>query len=205
MKVTYLDHMGTDLSVVNAARVSFAKESEWEVFEPFDCMNWPNCDEVGCHEPEEYELSEKDTKLIAYLAKHNHWTPFAHTAISLHLKLPFFVAAQVKKHQVGFVVNEVSRRYVDSEPEFYMPEKWRKRAVNVKQGSSEETVEYPFDVSVSVYNVLLREYKSLLEHGVCPEQARMVLPLSTYTEFWMTGSLAAWARMYKQRSHSVSC
>jgi len=176
MEVKYLDHMGSDLTVANAARVSFAKETK--------------------------EFSDKDAKLISFLARHGHWTPFGHPQVSLHLKVPFFVAAQIKKHQVGLVVNEVSRRYVDSEPEFYKPEMWRKRADNAKQGSSGEQADlYPYaQEQPSYYATVSLMYNELLRSGVCPEQARMVLPLSTYTEFWMTGSLAAWSRMYNLRS-----
>lgn len=216
MKVTYLNHMGDDLTVVNAARVSFGKNSEWAWVEKEKRMGDGEWVPVKC----DPHLSEKDKKLISYLAKHNHWTPFAHCQVSLHLKVPFFVAAQVKKHQVGFVVNEVSRRYVDEEPEFYMPETWRRRAESVKQGSTDEAVEvlehpegledlwggndnkwHPhLHVSYASHQVSLDTYRWLLRSGVCPEQARMVLPLSTYTEFWMTGSLAGWARVYDQRT-----
>lgn len=120
MKVEYIDHLGTDLSVVNAARVSFDKTSTWE----------DECDENSV-------LSERDAKLIDYLAKHNHWSPFAHTSIQLRIKAPIFVARQLVKHQVGLVWNEVSRRYVASEPEFYFPDVFRTKAENVKQGSSD--------------------------------------------------------------------
>lgn len=174
MEVKYIDHMGSDLTVVNAARVSFAKRKE--------------------------SLDDKDIRLIRYLAKHGHWTPFAHPQITLKLKVPFFVANQIKKHQVGFVVNEVSRRYVDTPPAYYEPE-WRVRAENVKQGSGGP---YPDSLPESHYkrvrNVCDEVYEELLERGVAPEQARMVLPLSTYTEFWMTGSLYGWANLYNLRS-----
>ena len=200
MKVTYKDHMGDDLTVVNAARVSFRKSSSLGVA----YRHW----EEGL-EPEEVL---RDRKLIAYLAKHNHWTPFAHPQISLHFKVPFFVANQIKKHQVGFVVNEVSRRYVDSDPEFYVPDVWRARADNVKQGSSDKPVfteatyvqtdydSYNGADYTELHDIILGVYRELLNDGVCPEQARMVLPLSTYTEFWMSGSLSAWARLVNQRS-----
>lgn len=127
-RVEYLDHMGSDLSVVNAARVSFAKESDWVDEQPGEC-------------PSVLKLPEQDKKLINYLAKHNHWSPFAHTSISFRVKAPIFVARQLVKHQVGLVWNEVSRRYVDDEPEFYFPEVWRGRPVNAKQGSSGEIIE----------------------------------------------------------------
>ena len=120
MQVKVIDVMGTDLSVVNAARVSFAKEHK--------------------------ELDGiKDTKLIKYLAEHNHWSPFGHASMQFHVKAPIFVARQLVKHQVGLVWNEVSRRYVDDEPEFYIPKEWRLKAEDKKQGSSEETIEYNID------------------------------------------------------------
>ena len=118
MEVELIDWMGTDLTVVNAARVSFDKISDW--------VSTPEAD----------ELRSSDTKLIKYLAKHDHWSPFAHTSVQLHVKAPIFIARQLGKHQVGLVWNEVSRRYVDSEPEFYTPDRWRMAAENVKQGSS---------------------------------------------------------------------
>ena len=139
MSVTFIDVMSDDIGVVNAARVSFAKESHWEFTES---------PQQGCDPDELYVthvLSEQDQKLIKYLAKHNHWSPFAHTSLSLRVKAPIFVARQLAKHQVGAAWNEVSRRYVDEEPEFYLPKTWRKAAKNVKQGSSDEKLEmlYP--------------------------------------------------------------
>lgn len=191
MNVTLIDHMGSDLSVCNAARVSFDKTSEWEVksfstHEGFDAY--------------ELELSVRDTKLINYLAKHNHWTPFGHAFASFRIKAPIFVARQLGKHQVGLVWNEVSRRYVDNEPEFFVPEKWRKKADNVKQGSSDEEVvlDDP-DFFGYWYDYANKVYKNLLNAGVCPEQARMVLPQSLYTEWIWSGSLAAFARVCKLR------
>ena len=185
--VNYFNHMGSDLDVVNAARVSFDKESQWEVA-------------AGYRRYDTGILSEKDQKLIHYLAKHNHWTPFGHTSISLRIKAPIFVARQLGKHQVGFVWNEVSRRYVDSEPEFYIPDAWRKRAENVKQGSADEAVEEPVDVWVKNFtSEALSFYKDLLKAEVCPEQARMILPQNMMTEWIWTGSLAAYARVCKLR------
>lgn len=172
MTVSLVDKMGTDLSVANAARVSFAKYKE--VFD------------------------ERDERLIRYLAKHGHWTPFAHTAVSLRVKAPLFVARQLGKHQVGLTWNEVSRRYVDDEPSFHQPTAWRRRAENVKQGSSDETV----DVGPNLHFLLRtakRVYRELIEDGVCPEQARMVLPQSMLTEWIWTGSLYAFARVCKLR------
>lgn len=201
MKATLIDHMGSDLSVVNAARVSFAKMSEWD-------GEWLKGDDgLYCVK----QLSDRDAKLISYLAKHDHWTPFAHTAITVHVKAPLFVARQLGKHQVGMVWNEVSRRYVTDEPEFYEPEVWRKAAENVKQGSSEEEVNgvyFPFVDYGSNGKYLdyiencLAAYKVLLEQGVCPEQARMVLPQSMYTEWYWTGNLVSFANMWKLRTDS---
>ena len=193
-RVEYLDHMGSDLSVVNAARVSFAKESAWIDEQPGEC-------------PSILKLSEQDQKLINYLAKHNHWSPFAHTSISFRIKAPIFVARQLVKHQVGLVWNEVSRRYVDDEPEFYFPSVWRGRPVNAKQGSSGEIcladvldVDTMWDIFPSeVVETSLICYQNLINVGVAPEQARMVLPQNTMTEWIWTGSLMAFARVCKLR------
>lgn len=192
MSVTLVDHMGSDLSVVNAARVSFDKESEWEKFSE-ENHGWQ-------------VLSEQDAKLINYLAKHNHWSPFAHTSIQLRVKAPIFVARQLVKHQVGGVWNEVSRRYVDSEPEFWFPEVWRGRPVNAKQGSS-GVVNYqgmildegqnamPWEVCATA----LKMYLDMLDAGVAPEQARMILPQNMQTEWYWTGSLMFFCRVCRER------
>jgi len=181
--------MGSDLSVVNAARVSFAKESEWVGINPEDGLD-------------SVQLSEKDQKLIAYLAKHNHWTPFAHAFLSFRIKAPIFVARQLVKHQVGLAWNEVSRRYVDDEPEFFQPE-WRMRAENVKQGSAGE---FDKDMQAAInaifwdaVDVSYSAYEELLKLGVAPEQARAVLNLNHHTEWIWSGSLAAFARVCKLR------
>ena len=191
MKVEYIDHMGSDLSVVNAARVSFDKESELDYNEPKS---------VGY-------LKEADRKLISYLAAHGHWSPFAHTSISMRWKAPIFVARQLHKHQVGMTVNEVSRRYVKAAPELWWPEKWRKAAENVKQGSSEEefipTETLKGAMNDVAYTVNI-DYKELLKQGLCPEQARMFLPLNVMTEWIWTGSLYAWARVWKQRTYPTA-
>ena len=190
MKVELIDHMGTDLTVVNAARVSFNKESSYTL------------NEMGEH------LEEKDIKLLKYLAKHNHFTPFTHCTVTLREKVPLFVARQRFKHQIGFSYNEISRRYVDEEPEFYTPEEWRGKADNKKQGSSEEIIDINPPTQngramVDNYQQILHQckwgYNWLLDKGVCPEQARMVLPQATYTEYYVTGSLYAWARAYNLR------
>jgi len=194
MKVELIDHMGSDLSVVNAARVSFSKESEW--YYPGVEKDCP----VG--QLSDRRLSDRDTKLIKYLAKHNHWTPFGHAFASFRIKAPIFVARQLGKHQVGLVWNEVSRRYVDDEPEFYVPDAWRKRAENVKQGSGDSISSWASDAINDTVNDLNREiidvYKALCR-DLCPEQARMVLPQSMMTEWVWSGSLAAFARVCKLR------
>ena len=177
----YVDHMGTDLSVANAARVSFGKRSEMDTS---DVWGPP-------------KLKDKDAKLIRYLAKHKHISPFGHCFASFHVKAPVFVARQLVKHKF-LRWNEISRRYVDHEPEFYQPTEWRKRSVDAKQGS--EGVTYPDpDIISFCEHTALRSYNELLEHGVCPEQARMVLPQSMMTEWYWSGSLDAFADMCKLR------
>lgn len=192
--VDLIDYMGSDLTVVNAARVSFNKESDWD-----SDHNWTG------DQPK--ILSEKDQKLIAYLAKHKHWTPFAHPQITLRIKAPIFIRTQLFKHKVGFVENEVSRRYVSDPPEVYNP-RWRGKPTNgAKQGSEDfmpiddayNTVNRHFEFTV---DEALKTYHELLNRGVAPEQARSVLPQSTYTEWWWTGSLSAYARVYHQRIDS---
>ena len=186
MKVTLVDHMGSDLSVVNAARVSFAKTSEWDSM-PF------------VDEPVEGLLSVGDEKLIKFLAKHDHWSPFGHASMQFHIKAPVFVARQLVKHQVGLVWNEVSRRYVDTEVEFYEPTEWRLAAEDKKQGSSDETVKY----SVYPAHVFAKEcYENMLKMGIAPEMARMVLPQSMYTEWYWSGTLMAFARVCNLRCKS---
>ena len=183
MKVELIDHMGSDLTVVNAARVSFSKTSEWD-----------SVPEVG---PVEGYLKVGDEKLIKYLVKHNHWSPFGHASMQFRIKAPIFVARQLVKHQVGLVWNEVSRRYVDDEVEFYEPTEWRLAAENKKQGSSDKTIEY--DGVEPVYRMCKETYEHLLRVGVAPEMARMVLPQSMYTEWYWSGTLMAFARVCNLR------
>ena len=178
MKVELIDLMGGDLTVVNSARVSFDKIAS--------------------------KVKESDQKLIRYLAAHDHWTPFGHVQAQFRIKAPVFVARQLVKHQVGMVWNETSRRYVDSEPEFHAPEAWRKRAPDKKQGSLLETFEgrdeERFDEKY--WDLMTRcetIYNNMLASGVAPEQARMVLPQSMMTEWYWTGSLAAFGRVVSQR------
>lgn len=185
IKATYIDHMGSDLSVVNAARVSFGKKSEMV------CSD---------HQIGTYELKEGDKRLIKYLAKHKHLSPFGHAFASFHVKAPIFVARQLVKHKF-LRWNEISRRYVDDEPEFYMPDVWRGRSADKKQGSEGEVKLGTLDAAIvadSPYEALCA-YKSLLEAGVAPEQARMVLPQSTMTEWYWSGSLDALADMCRLR------
>ena len=186
MNVKLIDHMGSDLSVVNAARVSFSKNSNFV---------WK--EKQGTSTMFEEVLSDKDKKLINYLAKHNHWSPFGHASVQLHIKAPVFVARQLVKHQVGLVWNEVSRRYVDDEPEFYIPKVWRKKPEgSIKQGSSEETVEY--DIAGTI-EYTKQTYRNLLKEGIAPEMARMVLPQNMYTEWYWSGTLYAFARVCELR------
>ena len=199
IKATLMDHMGSDLTVVNAARVSFGKESHAVAWADYDYENKARCGDLIAI------LDPKDQKLIRYLAKHNHISPFGHCFASFHVKAPVFVARQLVKHSF-LRWNEVSRRYVDDEPEFYEPDVWRGRSADKKQGSEGVVVVEGMDVGRLYGNpdyvsseVCLRAYKFLLEQGVAPEQARMVLPQSTMTEWWWSGSLDAFARMCNLR------
>jgi len=198
IKVTYIDHMGSDLSVVNAARVSFGKKGEWE-FE-CDCVTDSSCMEIGCDCGNPHiarQLSERDTKLIKYLAKHKHMSPFGHAFASFHVKAPIFVARQLVKHKF-LRWNEISRRYVDDEPEFYEPDVWRGRADDKKQGSVGAVDSVPVG-ALKVQGYCLAAYQDLLSGGICPEQARMVLPQSTMTEWYWSGSLDAFMDMCNLR------
>ena len=177
--VELLDCMGSDLTVVNAARVSFAKESK--------------------------EFSNADGKLIQYLAKHNHITPFFHPQIQFRIKMPIFVAREWYRHTIGFARNEVSRRYVDTAPECYLPigDNIRERDTNKKQGSKDKSIEDSDYAHMTIKNCIrycTEAYDDLLERKVAPEIARMILPQCMYTEFIETGSLAAYARLCKLRT-----
>ena len=172
MNCELLDHMGSDLTVVNAARVSMNKRKE-----VFDAA---------------------DEKLINYLAKHNHWTPFAQPQLQFRFTAPIFVARQWFKHTVGTVRNEVSRRYVDEPPTYFLPDTWRARAENVKQGSKEERVPGYASAERLVrdhYEASDALYTTLLELGIAPELARMVLPQAMNTQWIETMSLATCARI----------
>ena len=180
MKVDLIDHMGSDLTVVNAARVSFDKTST--------------------------QLNHDDIKLIHYLAKHKHWSPFSHAFLQFRIKAPIFVARQLGKHQVGLSWNEVSRRYVDSDPEFYYPDKWRGRPKNSKQGSDGEAKSQYFpDLYIKdVSELALVNYMKMIQQGVAPEMARMILPQNMYTEWYWSGSLYAFARVCALRLDKAS-
>ena len=179
IKVTHIDHMGSDLSVVNAARVSFGKKSE--------ALGTSGVE----GQPMTPILNDPDKRLIKYLAKHRHMSPFGHAFASFHVKAPIFVARQLVKHKF-LRWNEISRRYVDDKPEFYYPDVWRGRSEDKKQGS-DGVVDVGKIGDISLTNKVL--YNSLLDRGVCPEQARMVLPQSTMTEWYWSGSLDAFADM----------
>ena len=180
MQVDLIDHMGSDLTVVNAARVS--------------------CDK---HHAEFDEVA--DTRLIDYLARNGHWTPFAHPQVQLRVTCALFVAAQLKRHVVGASLNEVSRRYVDDEP-YFEPLVWRRRPdKSIKQGSGGEVSEMEqalFDqVALKAIKAAQSAYRELLGSGVAPEQARSILPQNMHTSWYWTGSLYFWANLCRQRLH----
>jgi len=168
IEVNIVGHYGGDLTVVNAARVSFNKEVR--------------------------TMSPRDEKLIKYLADHKHHSPFNHAFLSFRIKAPIFVARQLVKHKF-MPWNEVSRRYVDEEPEFYFPDYWRAKADNVKQGSRDDVVDCPPGYVESRVDLMLAAYTEMLDQGVCPEQARMVLPQNTMTEWYWSGTLGAFLDM----------
>ena len=175
IKIELIDIMGNDLSVVNAARVSYSKTKK------------------------SFDIS--DEKLIKYLAEHKHWSPFAHASLQFRIKAPIFVARQLVKHQIGLTWNEVSRRYVDFPPELYKPDSWRGRPKNSKQGSDgeielDQTINYSMESAMESCLIL---YNTLLQKGVAPEQARMVLPQSMMTEWYWSGTLYAFSRVCNLR------
>ena len=186
IKITYVDHMGSDLSVVNAARVSFGKIADW---------NTPS-------QGKSSGLRSKDEKLIKYLANHKHMSPFGHAFASFHIKAPIFVARQLVKHKF-LRWNEISRRYVKTDPEFYYPDYYRKTADDKKQGSGDRIEDAASNIAIQ--NVTrhvaqsLIQYQNLLSSGVCEEQARIVLPQNTMTEWYWSGSLDAFADMVRLR------
>ena len=179
MKVEHIDHMGNDDSVVNAARVSFAKQAD------------------------QY-TDEQNARLINYLARHNHWTPFAHAFVTLRFKAPIAIHAQCVKHQIGFAMNTVSRRYVSDEPELFIPEFRLAPDGSVKQGSGDihPDNERLQAIYTKCCNMMVDVYIEMIDDKVAPEQARFVLPQGVMTEWVWSGSLQAWARFYNQRSDS---
>ncbi len=175
MKVDLIDTMGSDLTVVNAARVSFDKTSS--------------------------KLSDKDIRLIEYLSRHKHWSPFSHAFLQFRIKAPIFVARQLGKHQVGLAWNEVSRRYVDYEPEFCTPVSWRQKPEDTKQGSGGEATSqyFPSLYLKDVVALAQTNYNKMIMQGIAPEMARMILPQNMLTEWYWSGSLYAFARVCQLR------
>jgi thymidylate synthase (FAD) len=185
MSVKCTDHMGSDLSIVNAARVSFGKHKK--------------------------HLDSGDNKLINYLAEHNHWSPFGHASLQFHIEAPIFVARQLVKHQIGLTWNEVSRRYVNDDPTFHKVDRWRGKPIDKKQGSSDETVDTIWTkpdgtlsqrtdtLKTQVEDLALENYKIMISAGVAPEQARMILPQSMMTQWYWSGTLYAFARVCSLR------
>jgi thymidylate synthase (FAD) len=191
MKVDNISHMGSDLTVVNAARVSFDKESVWGLKVSED------------HTYIKRVLKDEDKRLINYLARYNHWTPFGHCQVTIRETVPIFVARERFRHTVGFVYNEVSRRYVSDTPEIWRPEVWRSKPEgSIKQGSGDDFDDQNWadDIYLEATVKAKKAYDSLINAGVAPEQARAVLPQSMYTSYYVTGSLSAWARFYNLRA-----
>ena len=197
MKVELIDSMGTDLTVVNAARVSYNKESQ--LIDPYE----PDASNYGVPElvDTEHTLAERDIKLINYLARHKHWSPFSHCFLQLKIQAPIFIARQLAKHQVGLAWNEVSRRYVSSDPQFYTPDKWRGKPENSKQGSTGESESqyFPARYLQEVTDLALQSYQKMIQQGVAPEMARMILPQNMMTDWYWSGSLYAFSRICKLR------
>tara|TARA_R110000851_G_scaffold41082_7_gene103341 strand:- start:4414 stop:5121 length:708 start_codon:yes stop_codon:yes gene_type:complete len=201
MKAEYMYHSGDDLAVVNAAKVSFDKESEWASSE-FIGEDW---DAYYNEEPESNKvLHEKDKKLINYLATHNHWTPFAHNSITLRMQAPVPIRTQCFKHKSGFVENEESRRYISGGVDLYTPKELRMSPAvgQSKQGSHgvhDKSNYWLRIMSQSMHNSV-EVYEILINTGICPEQSRLVLPQGAEVNWVWTGSLAAYARFYGLRS-----
>ncbi len=186
IQVKYIHHAGSDLTTVNAARVSFNKKSASLGYSGVGDENMRPI------------LHDKDKKLIKYLAKHNHTSPFNHAFLTVHVKAPIFVARQLQKHEY-MPWNEISRRYVDDEPEFYEPSVWRGRSADKKQGSDGVVEDIDSTVVESLVKCAKHDYNYLLAKGVSPEQARMILPQNMMTEWYWSGTLGAWAKMCNLR------
>jgi len=228
IKVEYLGHLGSDLDVVDAARVSFAKESEWDWFQIEHPEKFvPNTEEItrlgwqyNAHRDDYVRLNVSDKKLIHYLAKHNHWSPFAHCFLSFRIKAPIFCVKQLDKSRIGLAVNEVSRRYVADEPEFWFPEVWHAAPENKKQGSGgahteqmpewSEQLPIPYDGHINTRHInpytvtedACTLFNQMIKDGYAPEEARMILPQNTMSEFIWSGSLFAFARVVNLRTDS---
>jgi len=186
IKVKYIHHAGSDLTTVNAARVSFNKKSA--------ALGYSGVGDENMRPI----LHDKDKKLIKYLARHNHTSPFNHTFMTVHIKAPIFVARQLQKHEY-MPWNEISRRYVDDEPEFYEPSVWRGRSADRKQGSDGVVDGIDSTVVESLMKCAKHDYNYLLAKGVSPEQARMILPQNMMTEWYWSGTVGAWAKMCNLR------
>lgn len=202
--VEYLRHCGDDLAVVNAARVSFHAESDWVGV--CDCETEYECD-GHCAVTPEVELCAKDAGLIDYLARHKHKSPFNHAFASFRVKAPIFVARQLVKHEY-MPWNEVSRRYVEGDLEWYWPEydDWRSQPKNVKQGSGEPLQLIDRSIITDNYRRLISVaedvYYDAIARGLSREQARMFLPQSLMTEWVWSGSVYAFAKMCQLRLDS---
>ena len=193
IQVELIDSMGTDLSVVNAARVSFAKESEWE---------WEESDVKAFGQESYQRLSDRDERLIKFLARERHELPFAHTAVTLRCSAPIPQRTQCFKSKVGFVENEESRRYISSRPELFVPDEFRSAAKDKKQGSGgvHDLSDDWRDGYIYYANKMIDMYENMIEDGICPEQARYILPQGCMVNWIWTGSLLAYARFYNLRS-----
>lgn len=220
--IELISFMGTDLDVVDAARVSFNKKSTYDLVGPYSseaaCRGAFHRDPQACLEPRlsssgwvYQRVNDGDANLIHFLARERHFSPFTHVIAKFRIRMPLFLARQWYKHRIGLEKdcgwNEVSRRYVQDEPEFFLPEKgFRKKAAKVKQGSSDELVTKGFNDKPLLnlvrahYDASKRLYQGMLDAGVAPEDARMVLPVAMMTEWVETGSIMAYARMVKLRS-----
>jgi thymidylate synthase (FAD) len=213
IKAELLDYMGDDLAVVDAARVSFNKKSEWAKFNCMDCENTVQsaCEE-GCAcvadgAEMQKTLKGADKKLIEYLAKHDHWTPFAHTALKFRCSAPVPIRTQAFKHKIGMVENEESRRYISSTPEIFIPEFFRaKPEGSIKQGSAGKSKES--DVWLEHYKNVTAEavdcYLGMLNDGICPEQARFILPQGAIVNWIWTGNLVSFANFYNKRTEATA-
>lgn len=209
IKVELLDHMGDDLAVVDAARVSFNKESEWEnkvsigttKQEERDLWLSDHQEIDGCY----VKLKGSDKKLIKFLAEYDHWTPFAHTALKFRVAAPVPIRTQCFKHKIGMVENEESRRYISTTPEIFVPEFFRaKPEGSIKQGSGDKHSESEHFLEKYKYVTAgaVEAYEEMITNGVCPEQARFILPQGAIVNWIWTGNLVSFANFYIKRTDS---